>query len=73
MNTLKFGDYLQSHLAYTTLFTCQNSVVNLAAIKGPAALPALPAVRKGHAETVCPDTGQEQEAREASKNNNPDS
>lgn len=69
MNTLKFEDYLQSHLGYTTLFTSQNSVVKLAAIKSPAALPARPVAGKGHAKTVCPSTGQKQEAREASKNN----
>lgn len=67
MNALKFEDHLQLHLGYTTLFTSQNSVVNLAAINSLAALPAHPAARKGHAKTVCPCHCQMQEASEASK------
>lgn len=38
MNTLKFEDFIQSHLGYTTLFTSQNSVVNLAAITSLAGI-----------------------------------
>lgn len=72
MNTLKFEDCPQSHLGYTALFTSQNPVVNLAAINGLAgAQHFLLALRRGRAvqRPSAPDTGQKQEAREASEKN----
>lgn len=72
MNTLIFEDYLQSHLGYTTVFTSQNSAVNLAAINVLAgAQHFLLALRKEGPRKDChwcPDTGYKQEAREASQN-----
>lgn len=73
INTLKCEDRLRSPLGYTTLFTSQNSaVVNLAAMNGLAgAQHFLLALRRGRApqRPSAPDTGQKQEAREASENN----
>lgn len=72
INTLKCEDHLRSPLGYTTLFTSQNSaVVNLAAMNGLAgAQHFLLALRRGRAtqRPSAPDTGQKQEAREASEN-----
>lgn len=72
MNTLKFEDYLQSHLGYTTVFTSQNFSVYLAAINALTGTQhfLLALHEEGPCKDChwCPDAGHKQEAREASQN-----